>query len=397
MEKHRKDRGRRFYTLMQSCCRSEFISPVHYVRSSGVEEEHEATRKEESSGIEYLPDDLLMECLARLPRSSVHSAMMVSRRFNMVISSPSYYEVRKRLDRLEGLLFVFGGAGTGLRSAVFSKKTGSWGSGLLFSPHFLQGKRDCSTIVYDAWKKTLTRRAPMICLRKKFACCAISGRIFVAGGALINDSKRRAIVDAEMYIPELDVWKPIPNMPRKRYGCLGAAVNGIFYVIGGLKFGNMNALSVQPYAYVSSMDAFDTKTNTWLRTKPLPLAMGGCVISCTVVDSCIYMLSRHAVALSFWKYATESDTWMRMKPPPIPSPLRLDNVLKFSCVTLGSSVYVIQVGGSVNDLLRRNERRNVREVKEGLVVIFDTKLKIWKQGPFLPYTQNGAACAVVEC
>lgn len=234
----------------------------------------------------------------------------------------------------------------------------------------------------------------MLCPRKKFACCVISNRIFVAGGALISDSTRAAIVDAEEYIPELDVWKPIVNMPRKRYGCLGAAVNGIFYVIGGLKFGNMNGLCMQPYAYVSSMDSFDPKTNAWLKTKALP--MGGCVIACTVVGSCIYMLSSHAVELSFWKYVTDTDSWTRIKQPPIPSPLRMDNVLKFNCVTMGSLVYIIQVGGSIDDLLRRSGR-NARGLKEGLVLIYDTKLQEWQRGPDLPYVQNGAACAVVEC
>jgi hypothetical protein len=357
--------------------------------------------------------------------------MLVSHRFCKVLKSPSYYELRRIVGRLESLLFVFGGAGTGLKSAVYCKSNGGWGAGLLFNTDSIQGNEwyldyhsadnsllyaqsailnqqifilaaipcpisgngDC-TIVYDAWTMSLTRRAPMLCPRKKFACCVISNRIYVAGGALINDSTRAAIVDAEEYIPELDVWKPIANMPRKRYGCLGAAVNGIFYVIGGLKFGNMNGLSMQPYAYVGSMDSFDPKTNTWLKTKALP--NGGCVIACTVVGSCIYMLSSHAVELSFWKYVTDTDSWTRIKKPPIPSPLRMDNVLKFNCVTMGSLVYIIQVGGSIDDLLRRSGR-NARGLKEGLVLIYDTKLQEWQRGPDLPYVQNGAACAVVEC
>ena len=122
---------------------------------------------------------------------------------------------------------------------------------------------------------------------------------------------------------------------------MGAAVNGIFYVIGGLKFSSMLGLSMQPYAYVASMDAFDTKLNCWQKTRVLP--MGGCVIACTVVGRAIYMLTSHAVELSFWKYDTWDESFTRVKPPPIPSPLRIDNFLKFSCVTMGSDVYIIQV------------------------------------------------------
>ena len=39
---------------------------------------------------------------------------------------------------------------------------------------------------------------------------------------------REAIVYAEENVPELDLWKPIANMPRKRYGYLSAVVNGFF-------------------------------------------------------------------------------------------------------------------------------------------------------------------------
>lgn len=151
---------------------------------------------------------------------------------------------------------------------------------------------------------------------------------------------------------------------------------------------------MQPYTYVSSMDSFDPKTNSWLKTKALP--MGGCVIACTVVGSCIYMLSSHAVELSFWNYDTHNDSWTRIKAPPIPSPLRMDNRLKFSCVTVGTSVYIIQVGGSIDDILRRSGRQ-ARNLKEGLVLIYDTLVQEWSRGPDLPCIKSGAVCTVVQC
>ena len=70
----------------------------------------------------------------------------------------------------------------------------------------------------------------MMSFRMKFACCVISGRIYVAGGSMKNT---RATREAIMYIPQSDSWKPILEMPTRRTGCLGAAVDGIFYVIGG--------------------------------------------------------------------------------------------------------------------------------------------------------------------
>lgn len=204
--------------------------------------------------ISSLPDDILLDCLARMPRAALQSAMMVCQKWRSILKSSEFYEMRKRNGRVESLLFVFGGAGTGLSSAVYCKSSGGWRAGLLYSVRsivdndwlidyhsadhallhaqpavikhriFILGAIPCRfsrslgiecTIVYDAWTKTLMRGAPMICPRKKFACCVIADRIFVAGGANRNDSGRDAITDSEVYIPELDTWKPIANMPKR--------------------------------------------------------------------------------------------------------------------------------------------------------------------------------------
>ncbi|CAM6099215.1 unnamed protein product [Calypogeia fissa] len=391
-----------------------------------------------------LPEDVWLECLARVPRSSLHTSMMVCQKWRHTLKSREFYEVRRNNCKVENLLFVFGGAGTGLASAVYSKSSETWKAGLLCTVRALEkndwlldyynadhcllhaqpavvkhriyilgavpsysggvggaaaaGGRDC-TIVYDTWTKTLTKGSPMTHPRKKFATCVIADRIYVAGGSSKADFSREAITGAEVYIPELDLWRPLPNMPRRRYACLGAAVNGIFYVIGGLKFSSMLGLCVQPYPYDGSMDSFNTRTNSWQRTMKLP--MRGCVIASTVVGSSIYMLCSLALELSFWKYETGHDGgaegFYEIKPPPpILSPLRIDNYLKFSCVTMGTCVYIIQVGGSIDDLLRRSGRHG-RGLKEGLVLIYDTVTGEWSRGPDLPYVKNGATCAVVLC
>ncbi|KAI5084558.1 hypothetical protein GOP47_0000727 [Adiantum capillus-veneris] len=386
--------------------------------------------------LHLLPDDVLLECLARLPRPSLQNAMLVCQKWRSIVQAPEFYEQRWRISMLEPLLFVFGGSGSGLASAVYCTRSGKWRAASVFSPQVTAGNEwlaeyhgvdhaqsllhaqpavlnhrifivgaipshnsklwgPDSTIMYDSWTKTLCRRAPMLVPRKKFACCAIDGRILVAGGANRRDPSRDALMDAEEYIPEENLWRPLASMPRKRYGCLGVAVNGIFYVVGGLKSSSVIGMCMQPYTYISSMDLFDSKTNTWQKTKSLPT--GGCVVACTVVGSCIYMLSSHAVELSFWNYDTQQDMWSRIRAPPIPSPLRLDNRLKFSCVTVGKSVYIIQVGGSIDDLLRRSGR-HTRGLKEGLVLIYDTLLQEWSRGSDLPSCiKNGAACAVVHC
>ncbi|KAH7280654.1 hypothetical protein KP509_36G007500 [Ceratopteris richardii] len=360
--------------------------------------------------------------------------MFVCHKWKSILQAPEFYEQRQRIGGLEPLIFVFGMSGNGLASALYCTRFGKWRVGSMFPPQATEGNEPVAeyngfvnprsllhvqiavlnhrifivgtipgcnsklwgpvlTLMYDSWTKTLSRRAPMLLPRKKFACCVIGGRILVAGGAKRGDPKRDALMDAEEYIPEEDIWRPLPNMPRKRYGCLGVAVDGIFYVIGGLKSSSVMGMCMQPYTYVSSMDLFDPRNNSWFKTKPLPT--GGCVIACSVVGSCIYMLSSHVVELSFWKYDTQQEAWARIRAPPIPSPLQPYNRSKFSCVTMGTSIYVIQLWGSIDDLLRRSGR-HMRGLKEGLVLIYDTVLQEWSRGSDLPsFVKNWAACAVV--
>jgi hypothetical protein len=427
-----------FRNLMRGCCNTDDTVSL---REKLIVKKKLSENDDDGSDeclLNSLPEDVWLECLARVPRSSLHRSMMVCQKWRQTLKSGEFYEVRRNTGRVENLLFVFGGAGTGLASAVYCKSSGGWKAGLLCTVRALEesdwlldyhnadhcllhaqpavvnhrifilgaipscsgGSRgkEC-TIIYDTWTKTLTRGKPMTHPRKKFASCVIDGRIYVAGGSSRDDFSREAIMGAEEYIPELDVWRSLPNMPRKRYGCLGAAVNGIFYVIGGLKFNSMRGLCMQPNPYVGSMDSFNTRTHSWQKTLRLP--MRGCVIACTVVGSSIYMLFSLAVELSFWRYDTghggKAEGFYEIKPPPpILSPLRIDNYLKFACVTMGTSVYIIQVGGSIDDLLRRSGRCG-RGFKEGLVLIYNTVTNIWSKGPDLPYVKNGATCAVVLC
>jgi hypothetical protein len=213
------------------------------------------TPKPPSLSISSLPDDILLDCLARMPRASICTVMMVCKKWRAVVQSSEFYELRQRNGRVESMLFLFGGAGTSLSSAVYCRSRGSWRAGLLCSLHsivenewlieyqsnehallhaqpavikhriFILGALaslskplglEC-TIIYDLWTKQIMRGAPMICPRKKFACCVIADRILVAGGANNSDSARYAIADAEEYVPELDSWRPLASMPR-RYG-----------------------------------------------------------------------------------------------------------------------------------------------------------------------------------
>lgn len=241
----------------------------------------------------------------------------------------------------------------------------------------------------------MTPRAAMISPRKKFAMAAVSGKIYIAGGG----SKTATV---EEYDPVRNSWSVVPHAPRKRYGCIGASWDGIFYVIGGLRIGALeqNEFSraslggeTHAAAYASSMDLFEVEGRTWLKSRAVP--GGGCVVAACAVVGKIYVLTSHTVELSFWSFDAKRKCdggggggtfgeWCRIKSPPMRSPIRVDTRMRFSCVGMGGKVVLIQVGGCVKS-------------KDGFVLVYDCVTGEWERGADLPEVYRRAAYVGVEC
>jgi hypothetical protein len=218
----------------------------------------------------------------------------------------------------------------------------------------------------------------------------------------------------EEYDPDTDTWRVVSSALRRRYGCLGAAVDGVFYVIGGLKIGGALGNEItraatagtEAYMYASSMDLFDVEARAWLRSRAVP--GGGCVVAACAVAGYVYILASHAVELSFWSFDARRHgggggsngsgfgKWCRIKSPPLPAQVRLDSTVRFSCVGVENKMVLIQVRGCIDDLLRRSGR-SVRGLKEGLVLIYDCISGEWSRGPDLPEVIRRGACVTVEC
>lgn len=246
---------------------------------------------------------------------------------------------------------------------------------------------------YDSWLGTLTLRSPMLYPRKKFAIAAISGKIYVAGGG----GGLEVAAAVEEYDPGKNRWEVVTQAARKRYGCIGAAVDGVFYVIGGLKIGNEKSRAAA-HVYASSMDLFDVESRQWLRSRSVP--GGGCVVAACAAVGHVYVLSSHAVELSFWRFDGRRNgggfgEWLRLKSPPLPAQVRLDGTVRFSCVGVEEKVAVVQVVGCIDDLLRRSGRSE-RGLRESLVLLYDTADGEWRRAADLPEMITRAACACVE-
>ncbi|XP_072954655.1 F-box/kelch-repeat protein At5g26960 [Typha angustifolia] len=360
-----------------------------------------------------LPDDLLLECLGRVSSSSLPSLPLVCRRFALLLDSPDFFHLRRLHDRLRRSIHAVSVSDLAvLTSATLplaSTAADSWevtAFPLPFSPQISDGSGSFSharavpvgrsvyligrgaTILYDTWTGHISSRSPTLFPRKKFAAAAIAGKIYVAGG-----SSRTSAV--EEYDPSADEWKVIAEAPRRRYGCVGAAAGGVFYVAGGLRVGSGRVLDAHVCA--GSVDAYHVAGRGWLRPRAVP--GGGCVVGTCGVGEHVYILASHAVEISFWRWEVggrgrRGGEWTRLDSPPVPSRVGLGGAVLFSCAAVGADrmaavVHVSAVrGGTVDEAAAS---------ADGAVLVYDIPGGEWTRGPDLPPGFRRAACAGVEC
>ncbi|KAJ8751416.1 hypothetical protein K2173_016621 [Erythroxylum novogranatense] len=381
-----------------------------------------------------LPDDLLLECLSRVPSSSLPSLSLVCRRWSHIVHSSTFVSLRRIRHFHSSTLFALSSSDSVLFTASLNFKhndhstthddsniLGDWKVSTfitLQAPSLIDNLSHArlssigpriyiverhGVLCYDTWTHSLTLRSSMNFRRKKFACAVVSSKIYVAGGG----GSRAPAALVEEYDPERDTWSVVAHAPRRRFGCIGAAVDGVFYVIGGLKIGGASETEVPRAAatgteYASTMDLYDVKTRAWLRSRTVP--GGGCAVAaCATAAGFVYVLASHAVEMSFWRFDGRRQNggagfgeWTRIKSPPLPPQVRVDSTVRFSCVASEEKVVVVQVNGCIDDLLRRSGR-NRRGMREGLVLVYDTVGGEWSRGPDLPEVIRRAACVSVEC
>ncbi|KAJ7964953.1 F-box/kelch-repeat protein [Quillaja saponaria] len=416
-----RDNGnsRHFSWLMKSCFPNPHDNSTIATTISANKPISQNQNHRESIGttISSLPDDIVLECLSRVPPSSLSSLSLVCRRWARLTNSPDFSDLRRRLSLLQHSVFAFTAIGSALYTATLDG--GVWKvSVFLDNFHsFLTHARLCSIgpriyivgrhamVRYDTWATNVTPRSAMIYPRKKFAAAVVSDRIYVAGGG----SKTTAV---EEYEPDSDTWRVVSHAPRRRYGCFGASVDGVFYIIGGLKIGasegndvSLAANGTETHAvYASSMDLFDAEAGAWLRSRSVP--GGGCVVAACAAAGHVYVLASHAVELSFWSFDARRKSsnqggggvfgeWCRIKSPPLPAQVTVDSRVRFSCVGMDEKVVLVQVTGTIDDLLMRTGR-SIRGLRQGLVLVYNSVTGEWSREADLPEVFRRAACVSVE-
>jgi N-acetylneuraminic acid mutarotase len=137
--------------------------------------------------------------------------------------------------------------------------------------------RSSAVEAYDPATDTWTTKTPMPTTRAFLATSVVNGKIYAIGGALSGGSSILSTV--EEYDPATDTWATKTSMPTRRTTVLAAsAVNGIIYVIGGVRFGSV----------ISTVEAYDPATDTWTEKTPMPRARG--FLATSAVNGKIYAI-----------------------------------------------------------------------------------------------------------
>ncbi|XP_057739599.1 uncharacterized protein LOC130956571 isoform X1 [Arachis stenosperma] len=104
--------------------------------------------------------------------------------------------------------------------------------------------------------------APLHVARYDFACTVCDNKIYVAGGKSTLASAR-GISSAEVYDPEFDTWRALPNMRVLRYKCTGVTWQGKVYIVGGFAGREDSDKTMPSLVERSSAEVYETATEKW--------------------------------------------------------------------------------------------------------------------------------------
>ncbi|XP_065044867.1 F-box/kelch-repeat protein At2g44130-like [Musa acuminata AAA Group] len=258
--------------------------------------------------IPRLPDDIALDCLARVPLRFHPSLRLVCPRWRDLVTAPSFHRHRERIGVAEDLIFLVqavvpvdkgsgsdegeekrkGGAAAcrppvyGL--SAYNATLGSWHRVVtpeqvpLFAQVAAVGREvvllggwDRASLEPTAEVRVLDlatggwrRGAAMKAARSFFACAAVEGRVYVAGG---HDGQKNALRSAESYDPAVDAWSALPEMGEERDECRGVAAGGRFWAVSGYGTEGQGR-------FVGAAEWYDAEAGTWTREEGLGEAGG---------------------------------------------------------------------------------------------------------------------------
>lgn len=209
------------------------------------------------------------------------------------------------------------------------------------------------------------RRAPLGEARQEVAVAALDGLIYVIGGLRMDRSTADTV---EVYDPVTDTWRFGAPLPLPVHHTAAAAVGDKLYVIGGF-----TGLQFRP---TNAVFEYSPQENIWRPRRPLPAGRGALAVA--VIEGKIYAAggSPSSRERDFAVYDPALDRWQGL--PPMPTPRN-----HLAAGAIGKKFYA--VGGRTEGNFTLN-----------VVEIFDAESNTWTRGPSLPTGRSGIAAAVVK-
>jgi hypothetical protein len=226
--------------------------------------------------MEVLPNDLVRQCLLRVPYKWHDNLKAVCRSWESMVSNPEFYADRKISGTTEQLLCliqqIFMDSSYVFEIRVYDPVKGTCETlPPIDDPHFA-GSFQCAAVnrklvllggitksvyIYDFESARWSRRADMPTLRYSFACSVDSstGLVYVAGG---TSEVSHPLAAAEAYNVEENKWEILPSMIQPDGpGCHGVFMEGKFMVLSGDED--------------RSAEVFEPSAGTWRRWEDMSL------------------------------------------------------------------------------------------------------------------------------
>ncbi|KAG7546864.1 F-box domain [Arabidopsis suecica] len=195
-----------------------------------------------SPSLSLLPDEIVVNCLARISRSYYPTLSIVSKSFRSILSSTELYAARSHLGSTEQCVYVC----IWDRSYQFPQ----W-LRLLVNPN----QTLANSLIKKRRKKTTGQMLVPITSSNftsvSKATVVVGSEIYIIGSPVDSEpSSAVRVLDCCSH-----TWRDAPSMTIVRMNALACFHDGKIYVMGGCQ-----GLEDEPWAEV-----FDTKTKTWER------------------------------------------------------------------------------------------------------------------------------------
>lgn len=246
----------------KECRRKPVRVPLSDPLNVFIKEDSKAEKRWGSSSftgpfpIQSLPDDILIQCLARVTsRHSYAVLRAVCRSWRTLMANPLFYKMRNDLGLLRPCLLTLSRPPEQNRGEFFGEFfdpltnsshsfTCPWPglrerrilpSGLAifsciavgFDVFLLGGEH--ATHIYNPILNNWREGASMLEPRRDFACGVIGRKVYVCGGLNMENQRLRSV---EVYDIDEDRWESRTSMPDLRPGCKGEVVNDRLYIVG---------------------------------------------------------------------------------------------------------------------------------------------------------------------